>query len=321
MLALALIVWLAASAPEASTRIPGTRFSLGMSETQLQDVGSFTVVTVPDAAGALARQGEAKFFGVSCQTTLYFRDGLLARAHFEAKAVSPHSVDYVEDQLRREKMFRECAHLEPLDHVCDWLGDVKIHLETRNNGLDARVEMPPRPWETEADSARVAPETATPVKAAPAPTTPTGPAATAAHETPAPSTPAIATPAPQVHAPAPSSSPNPPAAAAAPVPTLPETLRISLPERNAAGEWPRMTTVPKLDYPEAARKESVQGIVWVMALVDTDGTVRSASIDRGIRELNDAAIAWATKARFAPCVQDGRGCRFWIRVAARFTLY
>ncbi len=82
-----------------------------------------------------------------------------------------------------------------------------------------------------------------------------------------------------------------------------------------------MTFAPELVYPDAARRESVQGIVWVLALVDTDGTVRSASVDRGIRELNNAAVGWVSKTRFAPCVRDGRPCRFWIRVAVRFTLY
>ncbi len=316
MLALALIVWLAASALEAPTRIPGTPFSLGMTETQLHDPEAFVPVHVPDAAGTTPRQGEAKFFGVVCQTTLFFRDGRLARAHFETKAISPKAVDYIEDQLRREKLFRECERLDPGHHVCDWLGDVKIHLETWTDRLDARVELPPRPWETEADSAQVetpaaAPTTTAPGNSAVAPPAPTTSAPAAAHETPAPTAPPAAT--------------TPPAVAtehaARPVPTLPETLRLSLPERNSPTEWPRIISGPKLDYPEAARKESVQGIVWVLALVDTDGTVRSATVDRGIRELNDAAIAWASKSRFAPCIRESLPCRFWVRVAARFTLY
>ena len=41
----------------------------------------------------------------------------------------------------------------------------------------------------------------------------------------------------------------------------------------------------------------------------------------GGEDLTVAAIAWVTKARFAPCEKDGHPCRFWVRVAARFTLY
>lgn len=309
MLALALVVSLAASTADVVTRIPGTKLRLGMSETQLMEQGAFAEAKVADAAGTTTRQGPTKFFGVPCQATLYFRDGVLARARLEATAVSPHMLDYVEGQLQRAKMVRECTRFEPGDHACDWLGDVKIHLEFKKDKLDARVEWPPRPWETEPDPAPAAtattpPATAAPTVIAPAATPESGTSAPAAPATP-PSTTAPSTVAPD-HA-------------IQPVPTLPETLRLSLPGRPT--EWPRMTHVPKLSYPEAARRESVQGVVWVLALVDADGTVRSATIDRGIRELNDAAIAWATQARFAPCVRDGRPCRFWVRLAARFTLH
>lgn len=305
MLVLALVAWLAAAAPDAVTRIPGTRFSLGMTEVQLLDLGEFPGVNAPDAAAMTPRQGDVIFFGVPCRATLYFRDGRLARAHFEAKGVAPHALDYVESQLRRSKLLRECMRFEPGDHVCDWIGAVKIHLEIQRDRLDVRVEPTQRPWE--ADLAVAAPPTvATPPPSA-APPSPKG----------APSTPAISTRAPAV-----ATSPAVvPEQAAEPVATLPETLRLSLPERNPPSDWPRMTLVPKLAYPEAARRESVQGIVWVLALVDTDGVVRSAEIDRGIRELNDAALAWVSKARFAPCVRNQRPCRFWIRVAGRFTLY
>lgn len=317
MLVLALVAWLAASAPDAVTRIPGTQFRLGMTESQLQDLGAFPEVKASDAAGTTPRQGDAKFFGVPCRATLYFRDGRLARARFEAKEVAPHALEYIEGQLRRSKMWRECIRFEPGDHVCDWLGEVKIHLEIQKDRLDARVEPPPRPWEAEADSARAAAATA----AAGRDTVRT-PARVAGGMRPDSARAAAATPssrAPAPAAPAPGAAvPERPAEIVA---TLPETLRLSLPERNSPSDWPRMTFAPELVYPDAARRESVQGIVWVLALVDTDGTVRSASVDRGIRELNNAAVGWVSKTRFAPCVRDGRPCRFWIRVAVRFTLY
>jgi TonB family protein len=341
MLVLALVAWLAAPAPEV-TRIPGTKLHLGMTEGQLLAMGAFPEVHARDAVGATSRQGSVKFFGIACQATLYLRDGFLARAHFEAAGVSPNTQDYVEDQLRRAKLLRECTRFAPGDHACDWLGAVKIHLEIQKDRVDARIDPPARPWEAEPEappSTTAATETAPPA-AASTPATPApspGPAATgaapstsgAAAPPPASGTnpaPAGSTPSPAGATPAPApAAPSAPAVAperaAEPVATLPETLRLSLPERNAPGEWPRMTTVPKLVYPEAARRESVQGIVWVLALVDTDGSVKNTSIDRGIRELNDAAVAWVSKARFAPCVKDGHPCRFWVRVAARFTLY
>ena len=60
-----------------------------MTELQLMEVGAFPEFKAPDAAGATARQGEAKIFGVPCKATLYLRDGALARAKFAAISVSP----------------------------------------------------------------------------------------------------------------------------------------------------------------------------------------------------------------------------------------
>ena len=112
LLVLALVAWLAAPAPEV-TRIPGTKLRLGMTELQLAGMGAYPTVSVPDAAGATSRQGPVKFFGVACQGTLYFRNGFLSRAHFEAAGVSPNTQDYVEDQLRRAKLLRECTRFAP----------------------------------------------------------------------------------------------------------------------------------------------------------------------------------------------------------------
>jgi protein TonB len=341
-LVLALAVWLAAASPEGVTRIPGSKLRLGMTELQLMEVGAFPEYKAPDAAGATARQGDTKFFGVACKATLYFRDGALARARFEASGVSPKAQDYIEDQLRREKLLRECTRYVPGDHACDWLGDVKIHLEIRKDGIEAMVQPAPRPWETEAEAPAVAAQTASPPAPKPAAPEPKPaapepkpaapepkPAAPEPKPTPAETKPASTTSPPAAAAqtpPAPAPAPPPapvvvPERAAEMVSTLPETLKLSLPERNSPTEWPRIVSGPKLVYPDAARRESVQGVVWVLAEVEADGSVKSATISRGIRELNDAAIAWISKARFAPCTRDGRPCRFWVRVAARFTMY
>ena len=383
VIALALATSLTVAATDSFTRIPGTRLALGMTESQLNDLGQFTTVRAADAEGASPRRGTVKFFGVPCTATLYFRGGVLQRAHFEAQQVAPHTLDYVEDQMRRAKLWRECVRLEPADRVCDWIGALKIKLEFHQDRLDARVEAAPRPWETEADSARdvmaaapaaakapppaaapakppssAAPTPAPPkIETAPPPTVKAPPAAPptskpssthsagAAPSAPTPTTtlPAAvkAPPATPAAKTAPGVSPAAPAAVvpkrtvepqaerphdpvsaikAEPVATLPETLRISLPERNPPSVWPRMSTIPALEYPAAARRDSLQGVVWVMTLVDADGSVRSAHIERGIPALNDAALAWASKAHFAPCERDGKPCRFWVRVAARFTL-
>jgi len=325
VLVLALVTALATPVHEV-TRIPGTKLHLGMTELQLIEMGAFTEAHPADAAGATARQGSVKFFGVECQATLYFREGYLARAHFEATGVSPNTQDYVEDQLRRGKLLRECTRFSPGDHACDWLGAVKVHLEIQKDKVDARVDPPAKPWESEPEASAPASQPAPAAAAAPPPATSASPpASTGGSASSSVASPAPATSTPPGGGAAPVTTPAAPAVAPEKAPetvaTLPETLKLSLPERNASSDWPRMTTVPKLVYPEAARRESVQGVVWVLVLVDTDGTVKSAAIDRGVRELNDSALAWVNKARFAPCVKDGHPCRFWVRVAARFTLF
>jgi TonB family protein len=322
MLVLSLLVLLASPAADGVTAIPGTRLRLGMSEAQLLKLGEFPTAAGERRAGVVARQGESKFFGVPCKTSVLFRDGRLERVTFAATGVAPNALDYVESQLRRSKLWRECTRFEPGNHSCDWLGDVKIHVEIQQDRLTARVEAPARPWEEAVDSSlatasEVSPPAATktPAPAAAQVTTPTAPRPTAPAATPPLTAPApTLAPAPESGAPAAERSPEPAI-------TLPETLRLSLPERNPPGEWPRMVSSPKLVYPEAARRASVQGVVWVLTLVDVDGSVQATRIDRGIPELNDAAVTWVSQARFAPCVREGRPCRFWVRVAARFTMY
>lgn len=366
--ALALAAALATSGPDSIARIPGATMSLGMPEARLKELGTFVEVKTDDAQGALARRGDATFFGVPCSATLYVRDGRLARVRFEVASVAPHSAAYVEDQLLRARLLRECRRLAPGDHDCDWIGAVKIHLELLADKLSATADWPSRPWEAEApvaaatgalpDAATLAkkpaappppipatepPATATPAKEHAVAETllakqPAEPAPAKAPEPAAPMPPPtqVSTPAPATATPAAKTAPasSKPAASAtapavgtvagkAPMPptaTLPETLRLSLPERNPPSVWPRMLALPALDYPEAARSKGVQGVVWVLALVDTAGQVRATRIDRGIPELNESALAWVTKARFAPCVRDGATLSFWIRVAVRFTL-
>ena len=328
-----------------------------MPEARLKELGTFVEVKTDDAQGALARRGDATFFGVPCSATLYVRDGRLARVRFEVASVAPHSAAYVEDQLLRARLLRECRRLAPGDHDCDWIGAVKIHLELLADKLSATADWPSRPWEAEApvaaatgalpDAAALAkkpaapppptpatepPATATPAKehavaetllakqpAEPAPAKAPEPAAPMPPPTQV-STPAPATAAPAASATAPAGGPVVAKAPMPPTATPPETLRLSLPERNPPSVWPRMITLPALDYPDAARSKGVQGVVWVLALVDTAGQVRATRIDRGIPELNESALAWVTKARFAPCVRDGATLSFWIRVAVRFTL-
>jgi TonB family protein len=339
LVALLLAVILAASA-DGTARVPGTRLKLGMTEKQVQAQGTFVESPAADAKGMAARKGELRFFGVLCQATLLFRNGRLTRTHFVADGISPQAIAYVEDQLVRHRMWKECSRYDAEQHSCVWHGELRLHLETRPARLEARVEPAGEvPWESEPVAATKEPETkkeaadaAASAKAAP--DSAARPATTAGPRTEAPAKTESATkndaPAGSATAAAAASGTTPVAApgsiaGAAPSPTsiavLPDTFTISLVTRNSPSDWPRIVSSPPLEYPDAARRESVQGIVWVLAQVSPDGSVQSARVQRGIRELNDAAVAWIQQSRFAPCVRDNAPCRFWVRVAVRFTLF
>jgi TonB family protein len=318
---LAFLIAVTLAAPPNGARVPGCRLRLGMSEKQAQAIGEFVEAKAPGAPGMEARKGELKFFGLACDATLFFKDGVLARVRFEANGVAPHSIDYVEDQLRRARMLRECSHYDATEKICDWMGESRLHLEIKAGHLAAQAEPAASADATEPAAAEKATEGGAfaGTAAVKSPTSAEAKTAAPAPASPAPSSATPASPSPPA---APSSTP--PAATSAPAsetPTLPETLTISLVTRNSPSDWPRIVSSPPLEYPDAARRESVQGIVWVLALVNADGTVQSAAVDRGVKELNDAAVSWIQRSKFAPCARDNRPCRFWVRVAVRFTLY
>ena len=313
MLALALVGLLAAAAPEPLPRVPGMRFRLGMEESAVLALGSFVEAKAPDAGAMTARQGAARFFGVPGEATCYLKNGRLARVRFKATGVSRSSQDYVDGQLRRMQFSRACERDDLGDRRCDWTGPaVRVHTEMQKDGLVARVDpWPPAP-EPAADSlagATVARAPRGPASSAPVtPSAPAPPSPSTAGGAAAPARPPAATPAGA-------------AATARAVATLPETLTISLVSRNSPDVWPRIVSSPPLHYPEAARQESIQGVVWVMAQVDASGQVLDAWVERGIPELDTAALAWISRARFAPCERDGAPCRFHVRVAVLFTLH
>jgi len=317
VLVLALIGLLAASAPEPAppvlARVPGMRLRLGMPEDAVTTMGSFPEVKAQDAGTMSARQGLGRFFGLPGDVTCYLSEGRLDHVKFEADSISRHSQDYVDGQLRRMRLERACQRDTPGDRVCTWIGPgLRVSTEMKKDKLLAKIESwPPR--------AAVAPDSLPVATTAP---TPTPPPRGALATPPGASSPAPATARPPAASAA--APPKPAVAAARPplaVVTLPDTLTISLASRNSPDVWPRIVASPQLHYPELARRESIQGVVWVMALVDPTGRVQDAWIERGIPELEPAALSWVSRSTFAPCDRSGTPCRFHVRVAVLFTLH
>ncbi len=63
--------------------------------------------------------------------------------------------------------------------------------------------------------------------------------------------------------------------------------------------------MPKPDYPEAARQAGIHGLVKVEVTINEDGEVIAAEATDGPKELREAAVAAAKKARFAPVLLHG----------------
>lgn len=117
--------------------------------------------------------------------------------------------------------------------------------------------------------------------------------------------------------------PPSPAVALRPPPEVivhPDTLTLK--SEVQGGPRPDVLRAPgRPRFPEAARRAGVQGVVFVLALVDTTGEVMETVIRRGIAELNEAALPVARSYVFEPLVIDGRKRRYWIEVPIRFTLH
>jgi len=79
--------------------------------------------------------------------------------------------------------------------------------------------------------------------------------------------------------------------------------------------------IPK--YPESARAKGIEGVVYVKALVGTDGIVRTAEImknEGGVPELGQSALEAAQASSFAPAKKDGKAVAVWVTIPFRFAL-
>jgi TonB family protein len=99
------------------------------------------------------------------------------------------------------------------------------------------------------------------------------------------------------------------------------------------GDRPRATTASSVDtkplllkggnpgYTEEARRNKVEGIVMLRALVGADGAVKRVTIVRGLPDgLDERAIAAAFQARFKPAMKDGQPVEYWVALQMEFRL-
>lgn len=87
------------------------------------------------------------------------------------------------------------------------------------------------------------------------------------------------------------------------VETMPEVIRRAAPR-----------------YPESARERGIEGIVWLLALVGKDGTVRDVVVVAGPKELRDAALAAVWQWTFKPATAGQDPVSVWVGAPVKFSL-
>ncbi len=72
--------------------------------------------------------------------------------------------------------------------------------------------------------------------------------------------------------------------------------------------------------PEIARRAGIEGIVWVMILVDKTGKVRDVRITKGPEMFQEAAKEACWKSVWRPAIQNQKPVPVWVTYPIRFTL-
>ena len=105
--------------------------------------------------------------------------------------------------------------------------------------------------------------------------------------------------------------------------TRPFVLEPALPRVDAfvaVEHEPELVFMQRPEYPEIARDAGIEGSVLVRVLVAADGTVRQATVLRGVTGLDEAALAAVATAVFRPARQQGLPVAVWVIVPIQFSL-
>ncbi len=84
---------------------------------------------------------------------------------------------------------------------------------------------------------------------------------------------------------------------------------------------PKLISKERPQYPEAARKQGVEGVVVVSIIIDETGSVQKSVIFKGVDSLLDrAAKEAAARCRFEPAVKNGKPVKTMMNIPFRFRL-
>ncbi len=85
---------------------------------------------------------------------------------------------------------------------------------------------------------------------------------------------------------------------------------------------PEMISESNPNYPRQAKEAGIKGTVWVMALIDKEGTVRFSKVARSSRStlLDAAAVNAAYGCKYKPGMQKHRPVACWVTYKVEFKL-
>ncbi|MFT3710646.1 MAG: energy transducer TonB [Archangium sp.] len=99
-------------------------------------------------------------------------------------------------------------------------------------------------------------------------------------------------------------------------------LNVTPPPPPAPPTEPQLLSLPRVDYPEAARLDELQGVVVLWVTLAADGHVISAEVRNSPdRSLSDAARAALLRAQFKPATRDGKAIAAQFEYRYRFELH
>lgn len=91
----------------------------------------------------------------------------------------------------------------------------------------------------------------------------------------------------------------------------------------AVEEWPSAIFLAQADYPEMARQAGLAAEVYVRVLVDKEGNVRDAIIEKASVEgigFEEKALEAAMKGKWTPAMQNNQPVACWVSYRIKFTL-
>ena len=102
-----------------------------------------------------------------------------------------------------------------------------------------------------------------------------------------------------------------------------DELMPSPDEFVAYEEAPEKVEEARLEYPEMARRASIEGVVWLKALVDKEGKVRDVIVvkESGANAgFEDAAVQQAQNTTWKPAISNGQPVAVWVTYKVVFRL-